>query len=92
MKLQLKVIPNSSQDKIVGWLDWQLKIKVRAQPEKGKANVAVIKVLSEATGIDSQDIKIVSGQGSTNKQLEIISLSESGVLGRIGKFLVGKGV
>ena len=87
MRLQIKVIPNSSQDKIVGWLGARLKVKVRAQPVKGRATLAVLSFLSHQLEIDSGEIEIIRGQGSTNKILEVSSLCESEVLRRIEKSL-----
>ncbi len=40
-RLSLKVVPGSSRDEIVGWLGDSLKVKVKAPPEKGRANEAV---------------------------------------------------
>ena len=73
--IAIKVIPNSSRSEISGWLGEKLKIKVSAQPEKGKANISVIKVLSEALNIREEFINILSGSTSQRKTVEIIGLS-----------------
>jgi uncharacterized protein len=36
-KLSVKIVPNASKNEIVGWLENNLKIRVQAPPEKGKA-------------------------------------------------------
>jgi len=41
-RLSLKVVPGSSRDEIVGWLGDSLKVKVKAPPDKGRANEAVV--------------------------------------------------
>ncbi|MFM7075771.1 MAG: DUF167 domain-containing protein, partial [Planctomycetaceae bacterium] len=51
-RLEVKVVPGSSRDQIVGWLGDALKIKVTAPPEKGKANERVVELLAGALGID----------------------------------------
>ena len=71
MKLQIKVIPSSSRDCIAGWLDDALKIKVKAPPEKGKANTAVIKVLEKALKLTRGSVSIDSGFTSCKKTVEI---------------------
>lgn len=37
-RLSLKLVPGSSRDEVVGWLGDSLKVKVKAPPEKGRAN------------------------------------------------------
>lgn len=71
MKLQVKVIPSSSQDGIAGWLEDTLKVKVKAPPEKGKANKAVIKLLEKTLDLGKGSIEISSGTTSTRKTIEI---------------------
>lgn len=57
----------------VTWLDKDtLKISVRAVAEKGKANEAVIELLSKELGIAKSRIRLVRGATTRIKQLEII--------------------
>jgi uncharacterized protein (TIGR00251 family) len=71
MKLQIKVIPSSSKDSIAGWLDDTLRIKVKAPPEKGKANKAVIRLLESILSLPKGSITISSGLTSAIKIVEI---------------------
>ncbi len=71
MKLQIKVIPSSSKDCIAGWLEDSLKVKVKAPPDKGKANKAVIKVLEKELKLTKGSVKIASGTTSSRKVIEI---------------------
>ena len=71
MKLQIKVIPSSSKDYIVGWLEDTLKIKVKAPADKGKANKAVIKLLEGNLELAKGSICITNGTTSGNKTIEI---------------------
>lgn len=71
MKLQIKVIPSSSKDCIAGWLKDTLKVKVKAPPEKGKANKSVIKTLEKALEVPKGSIEITSGTTSSTKIIEI---------------------
>ncbi len=80
MKLQIKVVPSSSKDGIAGWLDDTLKIKVKAPPEKGKANKAVIKVLEKNLHLPKGSIEIKHGLSSSRKTLEIICDKKNDIL------------
>jgi len=77
VKLKVKVIPSSSKDCIVGWLQDALKIKVKAPPEKGKANKAVIKVLEKSLDLSKGSIIISAGSTSCHKIIEIDSDDEA---------------
>jgi uncharacterized protein (TIGR00251 family) len=48
-----------------------IKIKLHAAPVGGAANEELIEVLSEVFGIKKRAIKIISGQSSRNKVIEI---------------------
>ncbi len=71
MKLQIKVIPSSSKDGIAGWLQDTLKVKVKAPPEKGKANKAIIKILEKTLDLSKGSVVITSGTTSSRKIVEI---------------------
>ena len=71
MKLHLTVVPKSSRNRIVGWVGDRLKVQVTAPPERGKANDAVIDVLAEAIGLARHRIRLVAGQTSPLKTVEI---------------------
>lgn len=79
MQLQIKVIPSSSKDCIAGWLEDTLKVKVKAPPEKGKANKAVIKTLEKTLELPKGSITISSGTTSTRKNIEISGVDENSI-------------
>ncbi|MDO8538514.1 MAG: DUF167 domain-containing protein [archaeon] len=68
--LNLKVIPNSSKFEILEFDEEKsfLKIKLKSRPEKGQANLELMKELKK---ILEKDIKIISGQNSRNKKILI---------------------
>lgn len=72
-KIQIKVVPGSSKDEVVGPYGEGLKLRVTAAPEKGKANTAVIRLLAEHFGVKQTQIQIVAGASSPRKVVEIKS-------------------
>jgi len=76
--VSVKVQPNASYDRVVGEHADQLKIAVTVAPEKGKANKAVIKVLSRLLDVKSSDIEILSGETSRDKKVFIKNMTEEG--------------
>ena len=83
MKLSLKVVPGSSRNEIVGWLDDRLKIRVTAPPESGQANATVIKILSLKLNIPKSSIIIISGGTTPRKIIEIGGLLEGEIKERL---------
>jgi uncharacterized protein len=77
--LSLKVVPGSSRDDVVGWLGDSLKVKVKAPPEKGRANEAVIALLADRLGIDPSSIAVVSGHGSPAKVVAVDSMDDEAI-------------
>jgi hypothetical protein len=83
--INIKVTPNSKFNRIEGVeLNEKdqvcLKVKVSAQPQDGKANVAVIKLLSEFYNIPKSYIDISSGWTSRLKTVTIANLSKEEAL------------
>ncbi|RSN67989.1 DUF167 domain-containing protein [Candidatus Korarchaeum cryptofilum] len=70
MRVSVLVVPNARKNGVVEEGD-HLKVYVRAPPVKGKANEAVIEVLAEFFGVKKSDIRIISGERSREKVVEI---------------------
>jgi len=56
------------QNAILGLRAGALRVAVTAPPEKGKANQAIVAMLSKALGISKSQIELISGQTSTKKR------------------------
>lgn len=74
MKISVRVLPRSSRNEVVGKMaDGTLKVKLTAAPVDGKANEALIKLLSDEFKVARSKIKLVSGLTSKNKIIEIVN-------------------
>ena len=72
---EVKIIPKSSKNEIVGWEENHLKVKIKEIPEKGKANKELIGFLSKTLKIAKSNIKIVKGETSRIKKVEICGIN-----------------
>lgn len=84
IRLSLKVIPNASIDEVAGYIGNALKVKVRAQPEKGKANKAVIQLLFKTLNIPKNSVVVVFGATSSNKIVEISNTTQKAIGALLG--------
>jgi len=69
--LKVKVEPRSSRKGVSGLVGDVLKVKVHAPPTGGAANEELIEILSEEFGVKKTAIKIIRGQSSRDKIVEI---------------------
>jgi uncharacterized protein (TIGR00251 family) len=83
-RLNVKVVPGSSRDRVAGRYDDGIKVQVSAPPEDGKANKAVVEVIAAALGLKSQQVQIVQGHTRARKTVEISGLELADVLARLG--------
>lgn len=67
----VKVQPNAKKNAIVGEYGNRLKVTVTAPPERGKANKAVIDLISKELKIKVSRISVVSGQTAKDKKVHI---------------------
>ncbi|HEY9851827.1 MAG TPA: DUF167 domain-containing protein [Leptolyngbyaceae cyanobacterium] len=71
MKKQVKVKPNSKQQKIAEAADGSLTVHLKSPPVDGKANQELIELLSKKFNVTKSQITIKSGVSSRNKIVEI---------------------
>ncbi|MFA6431418.1 MAG: DUF167 family protein [Candidatus Margulisiibacteriota bacterium] len=73
MKLNVKVIPNAKQNKIKEE-NGITKVYLTAPPVDGKANIGLVDFLAAHFKIKKSQIKIVRGEKSRNKTVEIFAM------------------
>lgn len=73
--LKIKVTTKSQKTEIF-WILWEdiLKLRVKAIPEKGKANKEIINFFAKSLGISKNNIEIISG---LTDELKIIKINKS---------------
>ena len=73
--LKIRVVPNSSREELVGEMREGdtgaegLRLYLKARPEKGKANLAVVKFFKKELGLK---VEIVSGLKGREKVLRVL--------------------
>lgn len=75
MILEVKITPNASRNEILRWEGTRLVIKLQGVPEKGKMNENLIDFLAKNLKVAKSQIKIVAGQTSRLKKLNIQEIS-----------------
>jgi uncharacterized protein (TIGR00251 family) len=71
MIVHIKVTPNASKNKILGFDEGVLKVRIRGVPEKGRVNQELIDFLAEIFEIAKSKIEILNGHTSKFKKVKI---------------------
>jgi uncharacterized protein (TIGR00251 family) len=70
MRLNIKVIPNAKQNKLVEE-PGRLKVYLTAPPVDGKANKALIAFLAEHFDVKKSAVRIIRGETGREKVVEV---------------------
>jgi uncharacterized protein len=72
--LRIKAIPGAPKTEVKDVMaDGTIKIAVAAAPEKGKANVALIKFLATEFAVPKNNVAIISGTGARIKLIKLVN-------------------
>jgi uncharacterized protein (TIGR00251 family) len=71
MKISVRVKPNAKQEKIEKVNESHFLLWVKEKPQEGKANKAVIKILSEYFDVPQSAVVLLKGQSSKEKIFEV---------------------
>ena len=87
--LEIEVQPGAKRQGIVGLNSWRgrLTVAVRAEAQKGKANHAVLHVLSTSLNLPKHQFEIVSGTASRSKKVRIENVSSEVLAGLLEPYL-----
>jgi uncharacterized protein (TIGR00251 family) len=89
--LEIHLQPRAKRNAITGFRDSVLYVKVIAQPEKGKANHALVELMAETLGLPKSAIAIIRGHVSRSKVLAIQGLTREEVEDILTRELTCKG-
>src|SRR5437763_12371816 len=78
--LMVRVQPRASKDEIAGVVEGALKIRLQAPAVEDRANVALCEYLAGLLKTPKSAVRILSGQRSRIKRVEITGVTESQVL------------
>jgi len=84
VRLEVSVQPRSSRNQVVGEQNEALKIKLTAPPVEGEANAALVNFLANYFKLPRKDIRLIKGEASRHKIVEIIGITKEELLDKVG--------
>ena len=85
MRIAVHVTPKSGRDEVAGWRGGEVSLRVTAPPEGGKANVAACALVASELGLPKSAVRVVRGDTSRHKQLEVAGVGEAEVRAAFGE-------
>jgi len=82
--IQLKVVPGSSRDRVMGMLGDRLKVAVSAPPEDGKANKSVCALLAGILGVSAKSLEVTAGHTNPRKTVRVTGMAAAQVAEKLG--------
>ncbi len=79
VRFAIRVQPRSSRPGVDGLHGDALKVRVGAAPVDGAANEAVVEVLASALGVPRRAVRIVVGDSSRSKVVEVAGIAVQAV-------------
>ena len=77
MNLNVKVHPRAKRNTVEVSDDGAVTIRVTAAPEKGKANIAVVKLLASRLDLPRASVSIIRGHISRNKVVRVSGIEDA---------------
>lgn len=84
-RISVTVSPGASRTELVGRHGEGWKARVAAPPERGRANQALVELLAAALEVAAGSVRVVAGQRSRSKIVEIETLESREVERRLAR-------
>jgi hypothetical protein len=84
LAIKVKVQPKAKKDEILGVEGNRIKLRIKAPPEKGRANEACIILLAKVLGITKKEVKLVFGATAREKIFLIQGMKLKEIKERLG--------
>ena len=70
-RVRLRVRPGAARNRVAGVHAGALRVHVTAQPEKGKANRAVLRLLAKLLEVPRSSVRLAGGAASRDKAVDL---------------------
>ncbi len=87
VRLRLRVVPGARRDAVLGPHGNALRVAVRAVPEKGRANEAVLRLLAATFAVAPARVVLLAGAGARDKHVEVRGVAIEHVRARLAEAL-----
>lgn len=78
--IRVRLQPRASSSRIVGEKGGVIQVRVTAPPVDGEANAALEKLIAKKLGIAKSKVKVIKGETSREKVLEVEGLDGNDLL------------
>lgn len=86
--LAVKVVPRASKNELVEIRDdGTVKIRIKAAPVDGKANLMLVEYLSEVLGVSKSKLEIVTGLTGKEKLVTVMGMTPAELQAKLVKLL-----
>ena len=79
VRFTVRVQPRAARDELAGVYGDALKVRLSAPPVDGAANAALVKFFANIFAVDRRAIRILAGESSRSKVVEIDGITEQAV-------------
>ena len=83
VRFDLHAVPGARREAVLGVHGDAIRVAVRAVAEEGRANAALLEVLSTTLGVARRSIAIVAGHGGRRKVVEVTGATAETVRTRL---------
>jgi uncharacterized protein (TIGR00251 family) len=80
VRFAVRVQPRASRSEIVGVHGDAMKVRLSAPPVDGAANEALVELIADVLGVGRRAVRIVSGETSRSKVVEVEGVTAAAVL------------
>ncbi len=84
--INTKVKPGAGKSRVKGVTGGILSIDVKAQPEGGRANREVEKLVAKTAGLPKDSVKITSGKKSRRKRIRLTGITKAELEDRLANY------
>ena len=73
--ITVRVQPRASRNRVAGYRDGAVRVSVTAPPHGGRANAALLDLLSDALGVAKSRLTVIRGHSSRDKVVVVEGLA-----------------